>query len=65
MRSDDESLFPVGISDEAAVVLCNFLFELANACDSRYLTQQLRYEEAKAKLVDPESPWKRVPHKPD
>jgi hypothetical protein len=31
------SLFPDGLSDETAAALCDFLFQLATACESHYL----------------------------
>ena len=65
MKSDFELLFPNDISDEAAVALGNFLFDLANACDSRYYVQHRRYAQAqhKEELFDPERPWISAPKK--
>lgn len=31
------ALFPDGLSDETAVALCDFLYQLAIACESHYL----------------------------
>jgi hypothetical protein len=36
-------LFPDGLSDETAVALCDFLFQLATACESHYLVQLRRH----------------------
>ncbi len=57
MEKDIEYLFPRDISDESAVVLCNFLAELLLAADSRYLTKLRRYRQKYSPLVDPEHPW--------
>jgi hypothetical protein len=49
---------PVNISDECAVVLCDFLAELSMAVDNHYLCQIRRHREKnRPPLVDPESPW--------
>jgi len=53
------------ISDEAAAVLTEFLFQLATECDRRYLTKLLRHADARRALemetLDPERPWCRKP----
>jgi len=51
------SLFPDGLSDEAAVALCDFLFQLATACESHYLVQLRRHYDRQRNLYDPEEPW--------
>jgi hypothetical protein len=60
MENDIEHLFPLDISDESAVVLCDFLAELLLAADSRYLTKLRRYRQAHSPPVDPEHPWKMI-----
>ncbi len=61
MRIDIEHLFPDGLPDEAASALCSFLYALADACESRYLAQLLRYHKAQRNLYDPEHPWRSPP----
>ncbi len=45
MENDIELLFPRDISDESAMVLCDFLAELLMMADSRYLCHLRRYRE--------------------
>ena len=61
MKINNKPLFPDGLSDEAASVLCAFLYSLADACESRYLAQLLRHREAQQTLYDPEHPWRFRP----
>ena len=53
MKTDLHRLFPDDISDEAASALTEFLYELAVACESRYLTQIQRYHCGQQNLYDP------------
>ncbi len=59
MKSDLEPLFPDNLSDEAASVLSDFLWQLISAWDSRYFTQLRRYQERKRPPCDPERPWRK------
>lgn len=56
---------PEEISDETAAVLTEFLFQLADACETRYLAKTLRHSDAKkAAQIDQwnaERPWSREP----
>lgn len=51
------------ISDETAAVLTEFLFQLADVCETRYLEEILRHSDAvRAARIDklePERPWLR------
>lgn len=59
MSFDADPLFPDGLSDEAATALCDFLYDLAAAADSRYLAQILRYrKQYQATPFDPDHPWR-------
>jgi len=58
MTLDLDTLFPEGISDEAAYVLCEAITELALALESHYFVQQRRYLDAPRPERDPEQPWK-------
>jgi hypothetical protein len=59
---DLEPLLPENISDETARALCDFLYALTAACESRYLTQLLRYRVSQRHdLLDPDHPWKSSP----
>ncbi|MBN8449349.1 MAG: hypothetical protein J0M13_10150 [Candidatus Accumulibacter sp.] len=58
-------LFPDGLSDETAVALCDFLFQLATACESYYLVQLRRHHDRHQRnLYDPEEPWRFPPSDP-
>ena len=60
MNLDLETRLLENLSDEAAFTLCEFLNELAQAFESRYYHQILRYQSAKqADLFDPDQPWIR------
>lgn len=62
MSHDIGHLFPDDLSDKAASRLCDFLNELALACDRRYLKQCRRYHEKKrCKSLDPQAPWNSLP----
>lgn len=61
MKSHIDPLFPKGISDEAASVLCEFLQDLALACDSHYFVQLRNYHSQQMNLYDPEQPWRTPP----
>ena len=61
MKSELESLFPDDISDEAASVLSDVLWQLISAWDSRYFIQLQRYQASKAPPCDPEQPWRKLP----
>jgi hypothetical protein len=54
----NELPFPTGLSDEAAVALCDFLNELAAAADSHYLHQIRRFRKQQAPPPDPDHPWR-------
>jgi len=58
MTLDIDSLFPEGISDEAAFVLCEVFSALVLALESRYLTQLRHHADAQCCPGDPEQPWK-------
>ena len=58
MMLDIDSLFPDGISDEAATVLCEVFSTLILALESRYLVQLRRYADSPRCPGDPEQPWK-------
>jgi hypothetical protein len=51
-------MLPSHISDESAVVLCNFLAELSMAAENRYFCKIRRYREENRTTVDPDHPWK-------
>lgn len=54
-----EPVFPDNLSDETAQALCDVLYALTVACESRYLTQLQRYcASQRSEPVDPEQPWK-------
>jgi hypothetical protein len=60
MNLDLETRLLEDLSDEAAFVLCELLHELAQAFESRYYHQLLRYQSAKqSDLFDPDQPWIR------
>ena len=42
-----ETLFPTGISDEAAHILCEVMRELSFICESRYYVHLQRYHDAR------------------
>jgi hypothetical protein len=56
---------PDDMSDEAATVLTEFLFYLANACELRYGAKIRRYTDIKRAAeidrLDPDHPWTRPP----
>ena len=56
--------FPEGLSDEAAAALCDFLVQLATACESHYLVQLRRHHDRQRNLYDPEDPWRFPPNAP-
>ena len=60
MNLDLETRLLEELSDEAAFALCELLNELAQAFESRYYHQLLRYHSVKqADLFDPDQPWIR------
>jgi hypothetical protein len=61
MRPNHHWIFPDAVSDETAVALSMFLYDLASECERRYLTQLRRYRAAQLNLFDPDCPWKRPP----
>jgi hypothetical protein len=61
MISDLEPTFPDGISDEAAAVVSDFLWQLISAWDSRYFVQLSRYSDSRQRPRDPVQPWKTLP----
>jgi hypothetical protein len=61
MNTDLESLFPDGITDEAAKVVSDFLWQLVSDWDCRYLAQLLRYNDSRRPPCDPERPWRTLP----
>lgn len=64
MKPEYQPLFPDGLSDEAAAALSAWLYDLAAACESRYLAQLQRYRQRQLDLYDPEQPWLSPPPKP-
>ena len=59
MNDVDPLLFPDRISDEAAAVLCDFLYDLAAACESHYLEKLRRHRRVlQLDLFDPQQPWR-------
>jgi hypothetical protein len=62
-----KSLLPQAgdISDEAALVLTDFLYQLATACEFRYLAKIRRHTDAvraaEIDKLDPDRPWCRRP----
>ncbi len=60
INDDMERLFPRCISDESAVVLCDFLAELLMVADTRYLCHLMRYRKAHSPPVDPQYPWRKT-----
>jgi hypothetical protein len=64
MKPQYQPLFPDDLSDEAAVALSAFLYDLAAACESHYLVQLRRSRRRQLNLYDPERPWLRPPLKP-
>lgn len=58
LAAELERIFPSRISDESAVVLCDFLAELSMAAESRYFCKIKRYREEHRTTVDPDHPWK-------
>ena len=61
MNVDLESLFPDGISDEAAKVVSDFLWQLISDWDGRYFLQLSRYHDSRRPPCDPERPWRTLP----
>ena len=60
MKLKLETRLPEELSDETAFALCELLNELAQAFESRYYHQLIRYQSAKqADLYDPDQPWIR------
>lgn len=58
MNLDLETRLLEALSDEAAFAVSELLNELAQAFESRYYHQLLRYQSAKqADLFDPDQPW--------
>lgn len=64
MKSNYYWTFPDAVSDETAVALSMFLYDLAGECESRYISQIRRYYAGKQAPVDPACPWKRAPRNP-
>lgn len=64
MKPEYQPLFPDGLSDEAAAAVSALLYDLAAACESRYLTQLQRYRQRQLDLYDPAQPWLSAPPKP-
>ena len=60
-RRAADPIFSDGLSDETVVALCDFLHQLAAACESRYLVQLRRYHQRQMNLYDPEAPWRMPP----
>lgn len=58
-----DPVFPDGLSDENVSALCDFLCQLAAACESRYFVQLRRYHRRKMNLYDPDAPWRKHPAK--
>ena len=64
MKRRRHSVFPDGLSDDSAAVLCEFLYQLAAACETRYLVQLRRLRSRQMNLYDPEAPWRIPPGEP-
>lgn len=65
MTDDPASLFPPGLSDNAAAALCDFLHELAAAADTRYFAQLQRHRhQQRLPPYDPLQPWRSPPRDP-
>jgi hypothetical protein len=58
-------MFPDAVSDETAVALSMFLYDLACECERRYASQIRHYRSAQQMLLDPERPWKRIADRDD
>lgn len=58
MSIDIEHLFPEGVSDEMALALSTFLYDLASACENRYFVQLRRHHESQRTLFDDVHPWR-------
>jgi hypothetical protein len=61
MSSARDVLFPDDLSDEAATALTDFLFALALACESRYLTQLVRFHRQQQEENGQEQLWQNLP----
>lgn len=57
MNPNLEPLFPDDLSDEAAAVVSDFLWQLLSAWDSRYFIQLRRYHADKEPPCSPDRPW--------
>jgi hypothetical protein len=64
MKRRRHSVFPDGLSDDSAAALCEFLYQLAAACETRYLVQLRRLRSRQMNLYDPEAPWRIPPGEP-
>jgi hypothetical protein len=62
-RRPFEPVFPDDLSDETASALSDFLYQLAAACERRYVVQLRRYHARQMNLYDPEAPWRLPPSK--
>ena len=63
MNTPLHRLIPDDLPDEAATALARFLYDLAMACESRYLAQIQRHHRGQKNLYDPERPWLSAPAK--
>jgi len=61
MKINIEPLSPDGISDEAAAVVSDFLWQLLSAWDDCYFLQLRRYHDSRRPPCDPDQPWKTLP----
>ena len=59
-----ETLFPTGIPDEAAYILCEVMRELSFICESRYYVHLKRYHDARRALFQAEQPHPGDDHHP-
>ena len=56
-----DALFPDDLSDEAATALTDFLFTLALACESQYLTQLVRFDRQQQEECGQKQLWQNLP----
>jgi len=59
-----DTLFPDGITDEAAAAIRALLNEFLFAREGSYFAQLRRHHARQLDLVDPEAPWRSPPKPP-
>lgn len=60
MNIDLDTLFPDGISDEAAAVVSDLLWQLISAWETRFFIPLCRYHDSRRPPCDPHQPWKTL-----